>query len=205
MVQLMIEKNAITQTPINELLASRWSGRSYDSARDIDDKKIIALLEAARWAPSCYGDQPWRFIVCNRATNNQAWEDAFSCLAEGNQSWAKDAPLLILASAGSVMTRNGNPNRWGQYDTGAASMSLCLQATSMGMMVHQMGGFNAEKAREIFLVPEQYTPMAMMAVGYQLPLERIPDELKERELTERSRRSLAEIIFDGAWGNAIKS
>jgi len=205
MVQLMIEKNAITQTPINELLASRWSGRSYDSTRDIDDKKIIALLEAARWAPSCYGDQPWRFIVCNRATNNQAWEDAFSCLAEGNQSWAKDAPLLILASAGSVMTRNGNPNRWGQYDTGAASMSLCLQATSMGMMVHQMGGFNAEKARKIFLVPEQYTPMAMMAVGYQLPLERIPDELKERELTERSRRSLAEIFFDGAWGNAIKS
>jgi len=201
----MIEKNAITQTPINELLASRWSGRSFDSARDIDDKKIIALLEAARWAPSCYGDQPWRFIVCNRATNNQAWEDAFSCLAEGNQSWAKDAPLLILASAGSVMTRNGNPNRWGQYDTGAASMSLCLQATSMGMMVHQMGGFNAEKARKIFLVPDQYTPMAMMAVGYQLPLERIPDESKERELTERSRRPLAEFFFDGVWGNAIKS
>jgi nitroreductase len=205
MVQLMIEKNAITQTPINELLASRWSGRSYDSTRDIDDKKIIALLEAARWAPSCYGDQPWRFIICNRATNNQAWEDAFSCLAEGNQSWAKDAPLLILASAGSVMTRNGNPNRWGQYDTGAASMSLCLQATSMGMMVHQMGGFNEEKARKIFLVPEQYTPMAMMAVGYQLPLERIPDESKERELAERSRRPLSEIIFDGAWGDAIKS
>ena len=201
----MIEKNAITQTPINELLASRWSGRSYDSARDIDDKKIIALLEAARWAPSCYGDQPWRFIVCKRATNHQAWGDAFSCLAEGNQSWAKDAPLLILATAGSVMTRNGNPNRWGQYDTGAASMSLCLQATSMGMMVHQMGGFNEEKARKIFLVPEQYTPMAMMAVGYQLPLERIPDESKERELAERSRRPLAEIIFDGAWGDAIKS
>ena len=201
----MIEKKADTQIPINELIASRWSGRAFDPNRDISHAHIIALLEAARWAPSCFGDQPWRYILFNKSQNKSAWDAAFSCLAEGNQSWAKDAPMLILASADSKLTRNSNPNRWGQYDTGAASMSLCLQATAIGLMVHQMGGFDVEKARDLFAVPEQYTPMAMMTVGYQLPLEMISADVKERELSERNRRPLAENFFDGQWGNAFST
>jgi nitroreductase len=199
----MIEKKADTKITINDLIASRWSGRAYDSDRELSQENVLALLEAARWAPSCYGDEPWRYIVCNKKDNVGAWDKAYSCLAEGNQSWAKDAPLLILVIADSVMRRNGNPNRWGQYDTGAASMSLCLQATDIGLMVHQMGGFNAERARELFAIPEQYIPMAMMTVGYQLPLEMISADVKERELSERSRRPLAENFFDGQWGNAF--
>ena len=199
----MIEKKADTKITINDLIASRWSGRAYDSDRELSQENVLALLEAARWAPSCYGDEPWRYIVCNKKDNVGAWDKAYSCLAEGNQSWAKDAPLLILVIADSVMRRNGNPNRWGQYDTGAASMSLCLQATDIGLMVHQMGGFNAERARELFAIPEQYIPMAMMTVGYQLPLEMISADVKERELSERSRRPLAENFFDGQWGNAL--
>ncbi len=201
----MIEKKAETQIPINDLIASRWSGRAYDPERDISQEHIIALLEAARWAPSCYGDEPWRYIVCNKKDNVGAWDKAYSCLAEGNQSWAKDAPLLILVIADSVMRRNGNPNRWGQYDTGAASLSLCLQATDIGLMVHQMGGFDAEKARGLFVIPAQYTPMAMMTVGYQLSLEMISVDVKERELSERNRRSLAKNFFDGQWGNAFST
>ncbi len=110
--------------------------------------------------------------------------------------------MLILVSADSKLTRNDNPNRWGQYDTGAASMSLCLQATELGLMVHQMGGFDANKAKELFAIPERYMPMAMMTVGYQLPLEKIDAEAKDRELSDRGRRPLAENFYTEKWGNA---
>lgn len=200
----MIEKKATTQAPIHELIANRWSGRAF-AHRDISQEQLISILEAARWAPSCYGDQPWRFIICKKSRDQAAWNKAISCLSEGNQSWASNAPVLILVSADSVLTRNNKTNRWGQYDTGAASMSLCLQATDLGLMVHQMGGFDAGKARNLFSIPEQYTPMAIMAIGYQLPLESIPDDMKERELSERYRRPLAENFFEGSWGNAIST
>lgn len=199
----MIEKKAITQKPIHELIANRWSGRAFAPDHDISQEQLISLLEAARWAPSCYGDQPWRFIICKKSINEEAWNNAFSCLSEGNQSWASEAPVLILVSADSMLTKNNMPNRWGQYDAGAASMSLCLQATDLGLMVHQMGGFDAEKARKIFAIPDQFTPMAMMAIGYQLPLDSIPEDKKERELSERQRRPLAENFFEGNWGNAF--
>ena len=201
----MIEKKATTQVPINDLIASRWSGRAYDPSRDIDDEDIISLLEAARWAPSCYGDQPWRYIICNKAINASAWNSALDCLSEGNRNWASNAPVLILAVADTKLRRNGNPNRWGQYDTGAASMNICLQATELGLMVHQMGGFDADKSKQLFSIPEQFVPMAMMAIGYQLPINKIKDELKERELTERGRLPLSENFYNGVWGNAYDS
>lgn len=195
----MIEKKAITQVPIHELLAARWSGRAFDPNRMLEREQVLALLEAARWAPSCYGDQPWRYIVCDKLTNRPAWESAFACLSEGNQGWAKSAPLLLLSLADSQFVSRDKANRWGQHDTGAASENLCLQATSMGLMVHQMGGFDKDKAASLFNVPERYTPMAMMAVGYQLPLEIMTAEQKERELAERGRRPLGENFFDGDW------
>ncbi len=199
----MFDKKAVTQVPINDLLARRWSGRAFDPGRRVDQNDIMALVEAARWAPSCYGEQPWRYLVCDKHINQSAWDNAFACLAEGNQIWARDAPVLILANADSIWSRNGKPNRWGQYDTGAASMSLCIQATDIGMMVHQMGGFDADKARELFIIPEQYMPMAMMAIGYQLPLDKIKVEIKERELAGRSRKPLSENFFNGAWGKPL--
>ncbi len=200
----MFAKKAETSVPIHDLIASRWSGRAYDPEREVDETQIAALLEAARWAPSCYGDQPWRYIVCVRKSNPGAWDRAFSCLAEGNRNWAQYAPVLMLASADSVMSRSGKPNRWGQYDTGAASLSLCLQATDLGLMVHQMGGFDADKARTVFTIPERYTPMAMMAVGYQLPLDRLTGEIRERELAGRARKPISEIIFNGSWGQPFQ-
>lgn len=199
----MFDKKAKTSVPVNELIARRWSGRAYDCTRPVTHDQVIALCEAARWAPSCFGDQPWRFIICNRNTDESAWNRAFSCLSEGNQSWAKDAPVLILVIADSIMSRNGKTNRWGQYDSGAAAMNICIQATDLGLMVHQMGGFDSDQAKKIFSIPGQFTPMAVMAVGYQLPLEKIEGEIREREIAGRSRNPLGNNFFDGEWGKPV--
>jgi nitroreductase len=195
-----MKKPAITRVPIDDTIANRWSGRAYDSGKAVNERDVVALLEAARWAPSCYGDQPWRFIVWNRHADLASWEKAFNCLAPGNQAWVKDAPLLFLAAADSIFNHNGSPNRWGQYDTGAAAENLCLQATSMGLMAHQMGGFDVEKTRSTFGIPEQYALMAMISVGYPADASTLQGEVLEREQAPRKRRELGELFFKGSWG-----
>jgi nitroreductase len=199
----MFSKKIETKATIHELIASRWSGRAYDSRKLLSREEIISLLEAARWAPSCYGDQPWRFIIFDKATNELAWKKALTCLLEGNREWAKNAPLLLLACADSLMSKNGNPNRWGQYDTGAATENLCLQAAALGLMAHQMGGFDADKAREAFDVPVQYELMAMITIGYQLPENEISEGMKDREYNERARNPIEDNFFDGTWDKPI--
>ena len=199
----MFSKKTDTTADIHELIAARWSGRAYDPARYLTQEQIMSLIEAARWAPSCYGDQPWHFIVFDKATNEAAWQKALDCLAEGNQSWAKNAPVLFLVTANTLMSKNGKPNRWGEYDSGAAAENLCLQATALGLMAHQMGGFDADKTRQLFKVPEQFTPMAMLSVGYQFAEADIPEEIKEREHNVRARNSISENFFNGCWGVSI--
>lgn len=198
-----MQKPAITQVTIDPLIAARWSPRAFDASKSVSHAQIIALLEAARWAPSCFGDQPWRFIVWDKYTDQAAWNQAFDCIVSSNQAWVKDAPVLILACADSLFNHNQSPNRWAQYDTGAAVENLCLQATSMGLVTHQMGGFNGDKTREVFAIPTQYTPMAMLAVGYMDDASNLPDELKARELAERKRRALGELFFKGVWNQPI--
>ena len=198
-----MKKPAITRVPVNEAIANRWSGRAYDASRAVSQEQIITLLEAARWAPSCFGDQPWRFIVWDKNSDAAAWQQAFTCMGESNQAWVKNAPMLLLTIAGSLFAHNGNANRWGQYDTGAAAENLCLQAASMGLMAHQMGGFDADKARETFAIPAEYTPMAMVAVGYQADIASLSGEVLERETAPRKRRELGELFFKGSWGTPV--
>lgn len=198
-----MKKPAITQVPINELLAARWSGRAYDASKKVSAEQTLALLEAARWAPSCYGDQPWRFIVWDKNTDAAAWQKAFDCLVPGNQAWVKDAPLLFLIAADSLFNHNGTDNRWGQYDSGAAAENLCLQASSMGLMAHQMGGFDSNKAREAFAVPAQYALMAMLSVGYPADIAILSGEVLERETAPRKRRELGELFYAGTWGRPV--
>ena len=198
-----MHKPAITQVTINDTIANRWSGRAYDASQQVSHAQIIALLEAARWAPSCYGDQPWRFIVWDKHADAQAWQQAFDCLAPANQAWVKDAPLLLLVCADSLFSHNQHPNRWAQYDTGAAAENLCLQASSMGLIAHQMGGFNAESVQAAFGVPAQYTPMAMVAVGYAAEISSLTGEILSRETAVRTRRPLNELFFAGAWDKPI--
>lgn len=200
----MFQKPADTQTPILEPLAQRWSGRAYDPARPVERSQLLAVLEAARWAPSCFGYQPWRLLIWNRTEDDGSWQQAFACLSEGNRAWAGQAPLLLLACA-ETQFADGRPNRWAQYDTGAAMMSLSVQATALGLMVHQMGGFDAGRIREQFAIPHTFDCIAMLTLGYQVPRDQIPAELQERELAPRSRRPLGESFFEHRWGAALKT
>jgi nitroreductase len=200
----MPQKSATTRVKIHDIIQARWSPRAFDLDRPVSHDDLLALLEAAHWAPSCFNDQPWRFIVCDKSTDQSGWQQAFSILAEKNQRWAKNAPVLMLSVAMENFNHNGQPNRWAMYDTGAASVSLCLQATAMGMCVHQMGGFDAEKAREVFNLPGDCRPMAMMAVGYQADVDVLDDAFKENELGPRSRAALNEQFYAGQWGRGIE-
>jgi nitroreductase len=201
----MFEKNAQTTVPIHDLIAKRWSGRAYDPDRLVSREHLFALCEAARWAPSCYGDEPWRFLIWDRKQQADDWRVAFECLAEGNKAWAAAAPVLMLVAADNRFTHNDAENRWAQYDAGAAAMTLCLQATAMGMMVHQMGGFDAARLSSAFAIPDTVTCMAMLTVGYQLPESRIPPELSARERAARARQPLDSRFFSGQWSNPLKT
>ncbi len=195
---------AITQVAIDHTIANRWSGRAYDATKGATHSQVLALLEAARWAPSCFGDQPWRFIVWDKNADAASWQQAFDCLVPGNQAWVKDAPLLFLICTDTLFGHNQKPNRWAEYDAGAAAENLCLQASSMGLMAHQMGGFDPSKARAMFNIPEQYTLMAMVSVGYPADVNTLEGEILARETAARTRKPLSDLFFDGSWGNAVK-
>ena len=200
-----MQKTASTAVPINETIAKRWSPRAFDASKPVSHQQMIALCEAARWAPSCFGDEPWRFIIWDKNTNAKSWQQAFDCLAPSNQTWVKHAPVIILVCADTLFGHNQKDNRWAQYDTGAAAENLCLQACSMGLAAHQMGGFNADAAREAFKIPAQITPMAMVAIGYEGDADDLPEELKTRELAPRKRKPLGERFFTSTWGKSIKT
>jgi len=199
----MIEKAVDTSAPVNDLIISRWSGVSYDAEKMVSTSDLQSLAEAARWAPSCFGDQPWRVIFCSKQEDETAWLQAFECLGEGNQPWCKHAPVLAIICADTRFSKNDKPNGWGAYDTGAAAVSLCLQAADLGLMTHQMAGFSPDQARSTFAIPERYQPMAMMTIGYQLPEDKLPEEFRGRELKPRVRNPLGENFFLGGWGKGI--
>lgn len=195
----MIEKPALTDQKINSTLAKRWSGRAYDPAIPVSDEDIMSLCEAARWAPSCFGDAPWRYIVWNKHDDETGWQKALDCLVAGNQQWAKNASVLVLAASVKTFSHNNKDNRWVGYDTGAASISLCLQAASMGLMSHQMAGFDGDKIRSTFAVPNDIECWAMIAIGHPAALDTLNEEQLERELKARKRRPLTEQFFNNTW------
>jgi nitroreductase len=182
---------------IHELLARRRSPRAIDPDRRISRLALCALLEAARVAPSCFNEQPWRFLIFDDS-DSEALERARSCLTEGN-AWARLAPVLILSVAAERWSRDGTPNRWAEHDVGLASENLALQATSLGFAVHLMAGFDEGRARTLFGIPEDFTPMAMIAVGYPGNAEDLPPKLREREQAPRRRKPIEEIAFAGRW------
>jgi len=196
----MLRKPAQTSRPIHDLLARRWSTRAFDAAKPVTREQLTTLLEAGRWAPSCNGDEPWRYLVWDRARDPEGFQKAFDCLSDNNKKWVKNVPLLMLSCAGSNFAATGKPNRWTQHDTGAASLSIALQADVLGLAVHQMGGFDAEKARAAFGIPAEYAPIAMIAVGYQAAPDVLDEETKKKELTPRARKPLGEKFFEGGWG-----
>jgi nitroreductase len=199
----MLEKPAQTSRPVHDLFVRRWSSRAYDAKRPVPRDLLVTLIEAARWAPSCNGDEPWRYLIWDKSRDPAGWQKAFETLSENNQKWVKNVPVLMLSCAGSNFGHSGKPNRWTQHDTGAASVSLALQAVPLGLMVHQMGGYDVEKVRAAFGIPAEYTPMAMIAIGYQAEPEVLDEETKKKELTPRGRKPLTERFFEGGWGKAV--
>jgi nitroreductase len=200
----MLEKNAVTSVPIHDLMHRRWSPRAYDANRPVTRAQLAALLEAARWSPSCNGVEPWRYLIWDRARDPEGFEKAFETLSDGNKLWVKNVPLLMLSIASSDPLPPDRPNRYTQHDTGMASICLALQAVALGLIMHQMAGFNADKARAAFAIPADYTPMAMIALGYQGSTDVLDEETKKKELRERTRRPLGERFFEGGWGKSVR-
>lgn len=195
---VLVDKPATPQFPIHDLLARRWSPRSFDE-RPVEDSLVQSLLEAARWAPSSNNEQPWRFIVATK-NHHADWTRLFDCLAEGNRRWAILAPVLILSIARMQFEEDETPNRHAFHDTGLATENLVLQATAHGLVAHQMAGFDIEKARVDLGIPAGYEPVAMIAVGYPGDPVALPERLRERELRPRDRRPMTEWAFSGQWG-----
>ena len=194
-----MEKPAETQYPIHDLLRRRWSPRAF-SSQPVSETDLLTLLEAARWAPSCYNDQPWYFLVA-RKENAAEYERMLGCLVEFNQQWAKTAPVLMISVASSKFSRNGKPNRHGSHDVGLAAENLVIQAMALGIFVHQMGGFDVAKTRQVYSIPEGYDPVAAIALGYPGEANLLPAELAKRETELRERKGLKEFVFAGQWGH----
>lgn len=194
----MLEKLASTTHDIHPLLRSRWSPRAFTS-EPIPTADVLKLLEAARWTPSAVNEQPWNFIVIPR-DDTETFAQAVSCLVEGNVVWAQHAPLLIVSVARLVRSRDGAPNVAALYDLGQAVAHMTVQASALGLWVHQMGGFSTERAREVFALPEDHAPVTFIAVGQQGDAEALPERLREREFAPRERKPLDAFVFGGRWG-----
>jgi nitroreductase len=195
----MNQKTASTDFPIHELLTARWSPYSFDD-RSVAIADIRSLFEAARWAPSSYNEQPWSYLVARREEPEE-FSKLLSCLVEANQEWAKAAPVLVLCVVTLRFTRNNKENRAAVHDLGLAAGNLVLEATSRGLSVHQMIGIEPGKAREIYSIPEQSEAWTAMAIGYRGDPAKLPEELKERDLTPRKRKPLAKFVFAARWGD----
>lgn len=193
----MSEKLAETQYPVHELIRSRWSPRAF-SDRPVEPEKLLSLLEAARWAPSSYNYQPWSFIIATK-DNPEEYNRLLSTLIEFNQGWAKAAPVLLIAVA-RLRTDEGKVNRHAFHDVGLALENLVLQATAVGLSVHQIGGFDVEKARNEYRIPEEYEPATAVTIGYAGDPQSLSDGLRQRELAPRNRKPLKEFVFTGQWG-----
>jgi nitroreductase len=193
-----MENPAETKHSIHGLLARRWSPRAF-SDRTVEPEKLRTLLEAARWAPSSYNEQPWSFIVATKE-NRDEYDRLLSCLVEGNIRWAQHAPVLMLSVAKLYFDRNRKENRHALHDVGLAVGNLVTQATALGLSAHQMAGFHVEKARELFNIPEGHEPVAMIVIGYLGDAETLPEPLRERELAPRTRKPLEAFVFTGSWG-----
>lgn len=163
-----------------------------------EKEKLDQMFEAARWAASSRNQQPWRFIYTTKE-NTITYNKFFDLLYEGNQEWAGSAPVLALSVAEAISDYKNKPNKYAHYDTGMAVGNMLLQATELGIYVHQMGGYDVEGARKAFAIPERFEPLAMMAIGYPGEIDNLPATLRRRELQKRTRKELNEFVFMNSW------
>jgi nitroreductase len=197
-----MHKPATTDVPIHDLLRNRWSPRAF-ADKDVPPDVLRSVFEAARWAPSSNNEQPWAYLVATK-DDPENFAKLLGTLVEFNQNWAKHAPVLAISVAHLNNARDGKPNRVALHDVGSASAQLTLEANARGLFVHQMAGFDANKARETFHIPEDWQPVAAMAIGYAGDPASLPQPLRDRELSPRTRKPLSEIAMTGDWGKTAQ-
>lgn len=195
-----MQKPASIQYPIHDLLRRRWSPRAF-SSQPVEAEKIQSLFEAARWASSCFNEQPWNFILAPREQPT-AHQKLVSCLMEGNQAWAKQAPLLVLTVANMTFAQNGKANPHAFHDIGLAVGNLVIQATALGLVLHQMAGILPDRIKTLYAIPQGKEPVTGLAIGYPGDPNSLPPGLRERELAPRERKSLSEFVFSEMWGQS---
>jgi nitroreductase len=188
-------KHAPPIAGVHDLIHRRWSPRAY-ADKEVPAAELKRLFEAARWAASSSNEQPWRFLVGRRG--DDTYQKIFNALVEFNQSWAKSAPVLVLSVAKNIFTNNGKPNAYGMHDTGAASATLALQATAIGLHTHSMAGFDREQLRASFAIPSDYEIGAVTAIGYLGDPATLPEHLQKMEVSPRQRKPVEEFVFS-AW------
>lgn len=185
---------------LNKLITHRKSIRAFENS-SIDDETVYTLFEAARKAPSSFNEQPWRFIAASKENGN-SFNLILDSLNEKNKEWAKNAPLLVAALAKKELSVNRNPNKYFMYDTASAVMNLTLQATSLNLYVHQMGGFSPPKIKENFLVPDEFEPVVVLAIGFKGDPNTLPENLRTDENSESKRKPLEALLFENQFGES---
>ena len=185
---------AETAVPVNEVIAIRRSPRSLNESAPISNTDLLGILEAARWAPSAFNGQPWRFFVGKRG--DTTFNQILASLVEFNQSWAKNASGLILVAAKPTRD-DGSIHADYQFDCGLAVAQLVIETHDRGLVAHQMTGFDKDKARSNVEMASELVPVVVIAIGEQASADQLPASLAERELAPRGRKSLDEIVVKG--------
>jgi nitroreductase len=194
----VLEKHAETSAPVHDIIGKRWSPRAFDS-RPVEHAKLRSLFEAARWAASSYNGQPWHFLVASK-DEHESYKKILESFVEFNQSWAKNAPVLAISVAALKFAHNGEPNRHAFHDVGQAAATLALEASNLGLQVHQMAGILPDKAKALFHIPDGYEAVAGIAIGYPGDPNSLPEQLRVQEQGPRQRKPLESFVFDGDWG-----
>ena len=189
----MLKTNRTFNYPILPEIGERWSPRAM-TGEEISDEILFGLFEAARWAPSSSNNQPWRFIYTKK--NTPEWETFFNLLVDFNKSWVKNAAVIVVIVSKNTFDKNGKLSRTHSFDTGAAWISMAIQGSSQGLVVHGMEGFDYEKAKKNLGIPEDHTVEMMVAIGKKAPKESLTDDLRQRE-EPSTRKPLQEIIMKG--------
>ncbi len=185
---------------ISPLLLNRWSPRSM-SGEPLADEELFALFEAARWAPSSFNGQPWRFVI-GRRQKPEEFEKFVALLASGNKMWAKNAAVLVVVASNQRFEFDGRPSITHAFDTGAAWENLAIEAARRGLVAHGMEGFDYQRAKTELKVPADFDVLAMIAIGRRASVEQLSEKLRAME-QPNTRRPLREILFEGAFGQSI--
>ncbi len=189
-----MQKSILIEAPVITEIQERRSRRAY-SDTPIEQEKIASLFEAARWAPSSNNEQPWTYIYATK-DQTELWYKLLHVLNPSNQVWAVNAQLLILSLARKNFIRNDQPNGSAKYDLGGANAFLSLQATQLGLNVHQMGGYDRLKAKDVLNIPDTYELGVMMAIGYPGDIEMLSENLRQREQAPRERYVQSEFVMN---------